>query len=57
MLNARRVRATQVLALLTALLFAWWDGAYGLVTILPLGAAMIGVSLYRLASLFLSSSR
>jgi hypothetical protein len=57
MLNARRVRATQVLALLTALLFAWWGGAHGLVTILPLGAAMIGVSLYRLASLFLSSSR
>ncbi|NIV31274.1 MAG: hypothetical protein GWN58_17790 [Anaerolineae bacterium] len=56
-LNVRRVRATQVLALLTALLFAWWDGAYGLVTILPLGAAMIGVSLYRLTSLFLSSSR
>jgi hypothetical protein len=56
-LNARRVQAAQVLALLIALLFAWWDGAARLVTMLPLGAAMIGVSLYRLASLFLSRSR
>ena len=55
-LNARRVRAAQVLALLTALLFAWWGGVSGLVTILPLGAAMIGVSLYRLVILFPSRS-
>jgi hypothetical protein len=56
-LNARRVQAAQILALVIALLFAWWYGATGLVTMLPLAAAMIGVSLYRLASLFLSGSR
>jgi hypothetical protein len=57
MLAPRRVQAAQVLALLTALLFAWWDGASGVVTVLPLWAAMVGVGLYRLASLFLSRSR
>lgn len=56
-LNPRRVQAAQVLALLTGLLFAWWAGASGVVTVLPLWAAMIGVSLYRLAMLFLSRSR
>jgi hypothetical protein len=56
-LNPRRVQAAQVLALLTGLLFAWWAGASGMVTVLPLWAAMIGVSLYRLANLFLSRSR
>ena len=57
LLSPRRVQAAQVLALLTALLFAWWDGASGVVTVLPLWAAMVGVSLYRLAILFLSRSR
>lgn len=56
-LNHRRVQAAQVLALLTALLFAWWAGASGVVTLLPLWAAMLGVSLYRPAILFLSRSR
>jgi hypothetical protein len=56
-LNLRRVQAAQVLALLSALLFAWWDGTSGVMTVLPLWAAMIGVGLYRLASLFLSRSR
>jgi hypothetical protein len=56
-LNPRRVQAAQVLALLTALLFAWWAGASGVEALLPLWAAMIGVSLYRLAVLFLSRSR
>ena len=56
-LKPRRVQAAQVLALLTALLFAWWDGASGVMAVLPLWAAMVGVSLYRLASLFLSRSR
>ena len=56
-LNARRVQAAQVLALLTFLLFVWWFGASGLVTLLPLGAAMIGVSLYRLVIWSLSHSR
>ncbi|MFC2015385.1 hypothetical protein ACFLUM_00435 [Chloroflexota bacterium] len=55
-LNPRRVQAAQVLALVTALLFAWWDGASGLVAMLPLSAAMLGVGLYRLAILFLSRS-
>ena len=56
-LNPRRVQAAQVLALLTALLFAWWAGASGVVALLPLWAAMLGVSLYRLAILFLRRSR
>jgi hypothetical protein len=53
----RRVQAAQLLALVTALLFAWWDGASGVVALLPLWAAMIGVGLHRLATLVLSSSR
>jgi hypothetical protein len=55
LLNPRRVQAAQILALLTALLFAWWDGASGVVALLPLWAAMIGVGLYRGASLILQS--
>jgi len=56
-LNPRRVQAAQILALLTALIFAWWDGASGVVAVLLLWAAMIGVGLYRLAILFLARSR
>lgn len=56
-LNSRRVQAAQVLALLTGLLFAWWAGASGMMAMLPLWAAMVGVSLYRVANLFLSRSR
>jgi hypothetical protein len=56
-LNPRRVQAAQVVALLTAILFAWWAGASGLITLLPLWAAMIGVGLYRLAILFLQQYR
>jgi uncharacterized membrane protein YjjP (DUF1212 family) len=55
-LNPRRVQAAQILALVAALLFAWWDGTSGLVAMLPLWAAMVGVGLYRLASLVLSRS-
>jgi hypothetical protein len=53
----RRVQTAQVLALLIALLLAWWDGASGVVALLPLWAVMIGVGLYRLAILILSPSR
>ena len=56
-LNPRRVQAAQVLALLTGLLFAWWAGASGMMAMLPLWTAMVGVSLYRVANLFLSRSR
>jgi hypothetical protein len=56
-LNPRRVQAAQSLALLTALLYAWWEGAAGVVTLLPLWAALLGVALYRLTILFLSHSR
>jgi hypothetical protein len=56
-LSPRRVQAAQVLALLTALVFAWWAGASGVVSVLPLWAAMTGVGLYRLAILFLARSR
>jgi hypothetical protein len=56
-LHPRRVQAAQILALATALLFAWWAGAAGVQAMLPLWAAMLGVSLYRLAILFLSRKR
>lgn len=56
-LSPRRVQAAQVLALLTALLFAWWDGASGMMALLPLWAAMTGAGLYRLAILFLQRAR
>jgi hypothetical protein len=56
-LNPRRVQAAQVLALLTALLFAWWAGASGMVALLPLWAAMAGVGLYRLATPFIRLSK
>ncbi len=56
-LNPRRVQAAQVLALLTALLSAWWAGASGVVALLPLWSAMIGVGLYGLANLILLRSR
>jgi hypothetical protein len=52
-----RVRAAQVLALLTALLYALRFGESGVVAVLPLWAAMAGAGLYRLASLVLSRSR
>jgi hypothetical protein len=51
-----RVRAAQVLALLTALLYALQFGESGIVAVLPLWAAMAGAGLYRLASLVLSRS-
>ncbi len=38
-------------------ILAWWDGASGVVALLPLWAAMIGVGFYRLAILFLSRRR
>ncbi|MGD2206109.1 MAG: hypothetical protein PVH17_04955, partial [Anaerolineae bacterium] len=47
-LDPQRVRAAQVLALLTTLLAAWWDGAAGVVALLPVWAAMLGTALYRL---------
>jgi hypothetical protein len=56
-LNPRRVQAAQILALLTALLYAWRAGAAGVMALRPLWAAMIGVALYRLAILFLSRNQ
>jgi len=56
LLNPRRVRAAQVLALLSALLFAWCDGASGMIAVLPLWVTMGGVSLYRLGILLLARS-
>lgn len=55
-LHPRRVQAAQVLALLTALLFAWWAGASGMLALLPLWAAMAGLGLYRIAILLLARS-
>jgi hypothetical protein len=43
----RRVQAAQIFALLTGILIVIIDGAGGLVTSLPLWAAILGVGLYR----------
>ncbi len=43
-----RIQAAQTVALATALLFAAWQGKPGLYAFLPLWAAILGVSLYRL---------
>jgi hypothetical protein len=56
-LNPRRVQAAQAFALLTALLMAWWEGASGVVELMPLWTALLGVALYRLAILVLSRRR
>jgi hypothetical protein len=56
-LDAQRVQAAQLLALLTALLYAWWDGVAGAEVLWPLWAAMVGVGLYRLAHLFLAHNQ
>jgi hypothetical protein len=56
-LNPRRVQAAQALALLIALLYAWWGGASGVVALTPLWAALLGVALYRLTILFVSRRR
>jgi hypothetical protein len=56
-LNPLRVQAAQALALATALLYAWWEGASGLAALYPVWAAMVGVGLYRLVSLLVPSSR
>jgi hypothetical protein len=56
-LDARRVQATQGIALLTGLLLAWWDGTSGVVAVLPLWAAGVGIALYRLVRQILSRGR
>jgi hypothetical protein len=50
-LNPRRVQAGQIVALVTALLAAWWEGKLGVVALLPLWAAMFGAALYQLGLL------
>jgi hypothetical protein len=47
-LNPQRVQAGQVIALLTGILVARWNGYSGVVYLMPLWAAIVGVSLYRL---------
>jgi hypothetical protein len=47
-LNPKRVQAAQVIALLTGIQVALWDGDSGLVSLMPLWAAVLGASLYRL---------
>lgn len=47
-LNPKRVQAAQIIALLTGIQFALWRGDPGLVSLMPLWAAMLGVALYRL---------
>jgi hypothetical protein len=47
-LHPVRVQAAQLLALLTGILMGWWKGNAGLVSVMPLWAAVLGVGLYRL---------
>jgi hypothetical protein len=56
-LSTRRVQTARALALLTALLFAWWDGQSGMVALSPLWAAMTGIGLYRVVDLILTRRR
>jgi len=56
-LNPGRVRAAQILALLTALFYAWWGGIAGVEALSPLWAAMLGVVLYRLVNLIFVRNR
>jgi hypothetical protein len=50
-LNPGRVQAAQVVALLTGLQLAWWDGDPGVVQLTPLWATLLGVAMYRLLGL------
>jgi len=56
-LNPRRVQAAQVIALLTGIQIALLDGDPGVVSLMPLWAAMLGVSLYRLFVVIYGSIR
>ena len=47
-MDGRRVRAAQLVSLLTALLMAWWYGNAGVVQLLPLWAAFLGIALFRI---------
>jgi len=49
-LSSRRVRAAQLLALLTGLAITLWHGNAGLIALLPLWAAMAATGGYRLAA-------
>jgi len=51
LLNPRRIQAAQVLAVLTGLQVVLWNGSDGMVTVLSLWAALLGVSLYYLFGL------
>lgn len=51
-LNPRRVRASQILSLLAASLYAVTEGESGATALLPAWASMAGVGMYRLALLF-----
>jgi hypothetical protein len=47
-LSPKRVQAAQALALATGIQIALWDSTLGMASIMPLWAAILGVSLYRL---------
>ena len=47
-MDARRVRAAQLVSLLTALLVAWWYGNAGVVQLMSLWAALLGIALFRI---------
>jgi hypothetical protein len=44
----KRVQAAQVIALLNGTQMAWWSGTEGVTALMPVWAAMLGASLYRL---------
>jgi len=47
-IDGRRVRAAQLVSLLTALLMAWWYGNAGVVQLMPLWASFLGIALFRI---------
>jgi len=47
LLDPRRVQSAQLIALATAVLLSVWNGAPGMVSLMPLWAAIAGTSLYR----------
>ena len=54
-LDAKRVQAAQVVAILTGIQIALWGDAPGVIALLPLWATVLGLSLYRLFSVVYSS--
>ena len=55
-LHSSRVRAAQILALLAFLVLIFWEGYSFLLEIMPMAAAFVGITLYRLTGLIFFKS-